>query len=112
VPDVVGDADPMTGYLIRVDHREVVSGGTSAVAPLWATLIALINQQLGHPLGYLNPMLYSGQIANSGALYDIISGNNGAYQARQGWDPCTGLGTPDGAKLMQVLAGQCGAMTS
>jgi kumamolisin len=112
VPDVAGDADPTTGYLIRVDHREVVFGGTSAVAPLWAALIALINQQLGHPVGYLNPLLYSGQIAKSTALHDITSGNNGAYQARQGWDPCTGLGTPNGAKLLQVLTGQSEAMIS
>jgi kumamolisin len=112
VPDVAGDADPTTGYLIRVDHREVVFGGTSAVAPLWAALVALINQQLGEPVGYLNPLLYSGQIANSGALHDITSGNNGAYQARRGWDPCTGLGTPDGAKLLQVLTGQGEAMIS
>jgi len=110
VPDVAGDADPTTGYLIRVDHREVVFGGTSVVAPLWAALIALINQQLGHPVGYLNPLLYSGQIANSGAFHNITSGNNGAYQARRGWDPCTGLGTPNGAKLLQVLTGQGGAM--
>jgi kumamolisin len=112
VPDVAGDADPTTGYLIRVDHREVVFGGTSAVAPLWTALIALINQQLGHPVGYLNPLLYSGQIANSGAFHNITSGNNGAYQAHQGWDPCTGLGTPNGAKLLQVLTGPGGRMIS
>ena len=112
VPDVAGDADPTTGYLIRVDHREVVFGGTSAVAPLWAALIALINQQLKHPIGYLNPLLYNGQIAKSGALHDITSGNNGAYQARRGWDPCTGLGTPDGTKLLQVLTGQSQATIS
>jgi kumamolisin len=112
VPDVAGDADPTTGYLIRVDHRDVVFGGTSAVAPLWAALIALINQQLTHPIGYLNPLLYNGQIAKSGVLHDITSGNNGAYQARRGWDPCTGLGTPDGTKLLQVLTGQSQTMIS
>jgi kumamolisin len=106
VPDVAGDADPVTGCLIRVDHRNVVVGGTSTVSPLWAALIALINQRLGHPLGYLNPLLYSSRIAGSGALRDVISGNNGAYQARQGWDPCTGLGTPNGAKLMEILMEQ------
>jgi kumamolisin len=112
VPDVAGDADPTTGYSIRVDRRQVVLGGTSAVAPLWASLIALINQHLGHPVGYLNPLLYSGQTIKSGALHDITSGNNGAYQARRGWDPCTGLGTPDGVKLMQLLTGQAGAISS
>jgi kumamolisin len=108
VPDVAGDADPATGYLIRVDRRQVIVGGTSAVAPLWAALITMINQRLGHPVGYLNPLLYRGQMASTGALHDIIDGNNGAYQARRGWDPCTGLGTPDGATLMQVLIGQSG----
>jgi kumamolisin len=106
VPDVAGDADPATGYLIRIDRRQVILGGTSAVAPLWAALIALINQRLGHSIGYLNPLLYSGQMANTGALHDITRGNNGAYQARRGWDPCTAWGTPDGAKLMQLLTGQ------
>jgi kumamolisin len=112
VPDVGGDADPATGYLIRVDRLQFILGGTSAVPPLWAALIALINQRLGHPVGYLNPLLYSGQIVKSGALHDITSGNNGAYQARPGWDPCTGWGTPDGVKLMQVLTGQGGRAIS
>jgi kumamolisin len=112
VPDVAGDADPATGYMIRVDQRQVILGGTSAVAPLWAALIALINQQVGHPVGYLNPLLYSEQIANSSALHDITTGNNGAYQARRGWDPCTGLGTPDGAKLLQLLTGHAGVTIS
>ena len=105
VPDVAGDADPETGYRIYVDRRQVVCGGTSAVAPLWAALIALINQKLGQPAGYLNPLLYGGQLVKSGALHDITTGNNGAYQARRGWDPCTGLGTPDGTKLMAALIG-------
>ena len=112
VPDVAGDADPATGYLIGIDRRQIVFGGTSAVAPLWAALIALINQRLGHPVGYLNPLLYRGQVANSGSTHDITTGNNGAYQARRGWDPCTGLGTPDGTKLMQVLTSQAEATVS
>jgi kumamolisin len=109
VPDVAGDADPATGYQIRVDGRQLVFGGTSAVAPLWAGLTALITQHLGHPVGYLNPLLYSSQLANAGAFHDITTGDNGAYQARQGWDPCTGVGSPDGAKLMQALTGPAGS---
>jgi kumamolisin len=105
VPDVAGDADPATGYRIYVGRQQAVFGGTGAVAPLWAALIALINQKLGHPAGYLNPLLYGGQLVKSGALHDITTGNNGAYQARRGWDPCTGLGTPDGTKLMAALIG-------
>jgi kumamolisin len=69
------------------------------VAPLWAALIALINQQKGKPVGYVNPSLY----ANPRALHDITSGNNGAYRAAPGWDPCTGLGSPNGAKLATAL---------
>jgi kumamolisin len=95
VPDVAGDADPATGYNVRVDGSDTVIGGTSAVAPLWAALIARLNQLAKKPLGLVNPMLY----ANPSLLRDITSGSNGAYSARAGWDPCTGLGSPDGAKL-------------
>jgi kumamolisin len=104
VPDVAGDADPATGYFVRVDGQEFVIGGTSAVAPLWAGLIALMNQKLGQPVGFLNPLLY-GSLAKAGCLRDITSGNNGAYSAKVGWDACTGLGTPNGAKLLQALGG-------
>ncbi len=105
VPDVAGDADPQTGYQVHVDGQDVVLGGTSAVAPLWAGLIALINQQRGKPLGYLNPLLYQNyaQLAQANALRDVTTGNNGGYAAGPGWDACTGLGTPDGAKLLTRL---------
>jgi len=104
VPDVAGDADPATGYLVRVDGQEFVIGGTSAVAPLWSGLIALMNQKLGHPVGFLNPLLY-GSIEGTGSFRDITSGNNGAYSAMQGWDACTGWGTPIGANLLHALGG-------
>jgi kumamolisin len=71
------------------------------VAPLWAGLIALINQKFGHPLGYLNPKLYP---IGEADFHDVTTGNNGAYSAGPGWDPCTGLGTPDGAKLLAALS--------
>jgi kumamolisin len=105
VPDVAGNADPETGYEVYVDGQQAVVGGTSAVAPLWAGLIALLNQRLGEPLGYLNPFLYQhyAQLAEQKALRDVTSGNNGAYAAGPGWDACTGLGTPDGAVLLQAL---------
>jgi kumamolisin len=102
VPDVSGDADPATGYQVLVDGKSFVIGGTSAVAPLWAGLIALLNQKLGHSVGYLNPFLYQ-KAAPAGAFRDVTSGNNGAYQARAGWDACTGLGSPNGAKLLAAL---------
>ena len=101
VPDVAGDAAPETGYEIQVDGQSEVVGGTSAVAPLWAGLIALLNQQLGKPLGFLNPLLYP--LVGTTAFHDITQGNNGAYSAGPGWDACTGLGSPDGTALLQAL---------
>jgi len=103
VPDVAGNADPATGYLVRIDGGSYIVGGTSAVAPLWAGLVALMNQRLGRPVGFLNPLLYGG-IGESGAFHDITVGNNGAYTAQAGWDACTGWGSPDGGKLLQALA--------
>ncbi len=102
VPDVAGDADPATGYSILVDGTQTVVGGTSAVAPLWAGLVALLNQHLGKPAGFLNPLLYT-KAAPAGAFHDITTGDNGAYHAGPGWDACTGLGSPDGVKLLQSL---------
>ncbi len=101
VPDVSGDASPETGYQIYVDGQSAVFGGTSAVAPLWAALVALLNQALSKPVGFLNTSLYTAQV--EAALHDITTGNNGAYSAGVGWDACTGLGSPDGAKLLSVL---------
>jgi kumamolisin len=99
---VAGDADPTTGYDTLVDGQSGVIGGTSAVAPLWAGLIALINQSVGKPAGLINPLLY--QSASTAADFnDITSGNNGAYSAGPGWDACSGLGSPIGAQVAVVL---------
>jgi kumamolisin len=103
VPDVAGNADPVTGYRVRVDGKNMVIGGTSAVAPLWAGLVARLNQALGSPVGFLNPAIY--QIGSS-VFRDITSGNNGYWSAGPGWDPCTGLGSPNGVALMNALMGQ------
>ena len=102
VPDVAGNADPLTGYEVLVDGESQVIGGTSAVAPLWAALIARCNQKLGAPLGDVHAALY--QIGET-ACRDITQGNNGAYQAGPGWDACTGLGSPNGQALLAALAG-------
>jgi kumamolisin len=103
VPDVSGDADPTTGYQIRVDGQNIVVGGTSAVAPLWAGLIALNNQQNGKNAGFIQPQIYAAKA--SSAFHDIVSGNNGAFSAGPGWDACTGLGSPIGSKIISVLGG-------
>jgi kumamolisin len=82
-----------------------VIGGTSAVSPLWAGLIALMNQSLeakSRPVGFLTPRLYD-LTAAARAFRDITAGNNGAYEANAGWDPCTGLGSPNGKALMKAL---------
>jgi kumamolisin len=99
VPDIAGDADPQTGYDVRIDGSETIIGGTSAVAPLWAGLIARINAAKGSPVGYINPQLYQ----HRAALHDITQGNNGEFAASPGWDACTGLGSPDGQKVAGVV---------
>jgi len=111
VPDVSGDADPATGYNILVDGENAVFGGTSAVAPLWAALVARINQQIGKPVGFLNPQIYAQAVEASG-FHDVTDGNNGAFSAGPGWDPCTGLGSPDGAQLLAALTGQPAAQAA
>ncbi|HDR9042551.1 TPA: S8/S53 family peptidase [Burkholderia vietnamiensis] len=100
VPDVAGDASPQTGYEVAVAGTPAVMGGTSAVAPLWAALIARINAASGTSAGWINPVLYK----HPDALRDITTGSNGTYAAAPGWDACTGLGSPDGAKLAALLA--------
>jgi kumamolisin len=106
VPDVSGDADPQTGYRVLVDGQQATFGGTSAVAPLWAGLVALLNERRGTPVGFLNPVLYG---SGDGALRDVTSGDNDlgdapAYTAGPGWDACTGLGSPDGTALSKLFA--------
>jgi kumamolisin len=104
VPDIAMSA---TNYFTRVDSAESASGGTSAVAPLMASLVALLCQAKGKKLGLLQPILY----APSGVAVfkDVTQGNNtivdGApgYNAGPGWDACTGLGIPDGTALLNLL---------
>jgi kumamolisin len=111
VPDVSGDADPDTGYKIQVDSQQIQEGGTSAVAPLWAGLIALINQKLKGRVGFINPQIYS-LAPDSGVFNDVTAGNNRVsykkfknvgYDAGKGWDACSGLGSVDGTKLSESL---------
>jgi kumamolisin len=101
VPDVAGDASPETGYKILVDGKAMVIGGTSAVAPLWAGLIAVANQQNGQPAGFLQLALYAAK--SKGAFHDTISGNNGSFSAAAGWDACTGLGSPIAPNVISAI---------
>jgi len=102
VPDVSGDADPNSGYNIRVDGQQTVVGGTSAVAPLWAGLVAVANQQLGAQAGFIQPAIYAAK-ATAG-FNDITQGDNPAFKAGPGWDACSGQGTPIASKLIPMLA--------
>jgi kumamolisin len=106
VPDVAGNADPATGYQVLIDGQRTVIGGTSAVAPLWAALVARFAQSLGKSFGLLQQQLYAGVQTGQPAtgMRDITSGSNGAYSAAPGWDACTGLGVPDGAALLASLS--------
>ncbi|MGH3269681.1 MAG: S53 family peptidase [Trebonia sp.] len=106
VPDVAGNADPVTGYLVVVDGKLQPIGGTSAVAPLWAGLIARLAQATGKKFGLLQPLIYGGVTAGAAAqgFNDIIQGNNGAYSAGPGWDATTGLGSPNGQALLTHLS--------
>jgi kumamolisin len=106
VPDVAGNADPVTGYLVVVDGKQQPIGGTSAVAPLWAGLIARLAQATGKKFGLLQPLIYGGVTAGAAAqgFNDITEGNNGAYSAGPGWDATTGLGSPNGQALLTHLS--------
>lgn len=106
VPDVAAVADPATGYNILVDGQRMVIGGTSAVAPLMAGLVALINESLGKQVGFIHTKLYA---AAGSVCRDITSGDNitvgttQGYKAGKGWDACSGNGVPDGLKLLDAL---------
>jgi kumamolisin len=105
VPDVAAAAAETNGYRIFLGGDEFVAGGTSAVAPLWGAFVALLNEQRGLSLGFINPRLY----ANQQLLKPITSGNNAdedshmGYSAANGWSACTGLGSPDGAAIVRAL---------
>jgi kumamolisin len=101
VPDVAANADSATGYNILVDGQWTVIGGTSAVAPLIAGLLALVNQKLKRNAGFIHPKIY---VTTAAVFKDITQGNNitakdGGYSAALGWDACTGLGVPLGSVL-------------
>jgi kumamolisin len=106
-PDVAGNAASQSAYKVRVDGINTNEWGTSAVAPLWAGLIALCTQALGKPIADLHSFIYQAGMQQT-AFNDITQGNNYSqgiqfYSAGAGWDPCTGLGTPNGQALLASL---------
>jgi len=112
VPDVSAAADPFTGLAIYFNGTWTMAGGTSASTPVWSGMMAIANQMAGHPLGFINPALY--RLAASSTytqdFRDITAGNNTnnsanvqGYSAVPGWDPVTGLGSPNAEKLIPDL---------
>ncbi|HEV8582706.1 MAG TPA: S53 family peptidase [Thermoanaerobaculia bacterium] len=102
-PDVAAKADILTGYDCVVTDLDLPMGGTSASAPMWAALVALINETLGRPVGLLTPLLYTDAFA--AALRDITESGGGTCAPTPGWDSCTGLGSPIGQELLAALRG-------
>ena len=111
VPDIAAIAgSPGYDTYLNKMPTEIPGGATSAAVPLWAALIALINEKLGTPVGYINPLLYK-SAKKTGIFNDITSGNNdldklNAYKAEHGWDACTGLGSPNGEELLKMFQGK------
>jgi subtilase family serine protease len=114
VPDIAGDADPLTGLAFYEAGIWALTGGTSASTPLWAALMAIADQMAGKGLGFINPTLYQLAASNRYAadFHDIIQGDNSihtqavnvpGYTATTGWDPITGLGSPDAENLLPDL---------
>lgn len=107
VPDVAINADPKSGYALYIQGQVMQIGGTGAAASVWAGLTAVLNQGLGHRLGFFNPLVYE-TLGPSEILRPVVYGHNGTgklsgFCAGPGWNPATGWGTPDGAKLLQAL---------
>ncbi len=105
LPDVAAAASETNGYRVVLNGQEIVTGGTSAAAPLWAAFIALLNAQRGEALGFVNPLLY----ANPQWLRAIVSGDNKMFGIgfsagpAPGWNACAGLGVPIGASIVAGL---------
>lgn len=100
VPDVAFNADPLTGFAVYIGNYNGSSGwmtvgGTSAGAPQWAALAALVNATRTEPVGAWHTALYAMAASNYSAFYrDITAGSNGAFNAISGYDFVTGLGRP------------------
>ena len=127
VPDIAGNASPYSGYYLFLygkstsellitsgqgaGHPYGSEGGTSAVAPLYAGLVALLNAALGRPVGYLNPTLYP--LMGTDAFRAVTVGTNAfngapGYTAGPGWNACTGLGSVNGKTLLERMKGMVG----
>ena len=113
LPDVCYDADPLTGFAVYMTDASILGGwtiigGTSAGAPQWAALMALVNSARKEPLDNLPDILYRLGDPKTRTLYfrDITSGSNGGYNAGVGYDEVTGLGSPLVASLIPILVSE------
>jgi kumamolisin len=104
IPDVAAVADPASSIDLVVGGERGPASGTSAAAPLWAALVARLNEAAGRPVGHLNPALYEAARRGRPVTHDVVRGSNGAYDARRGWDACTGLGVPNGREILRAIA--------
>jgi len=107
LPDVAAHASPKCGYRLFFNGIWTVLSGTGAAASLWAGLVARINEGLGRPIGFINPLLYT-RIGPAGFFREVVEGNNSVgsapgYNAGPGWNPCCGWGSPDGAHLLSAF---------
>ncbi len=102
VPDVAANAADASGYAIFFNGEWTKIGGTSLATPLWAALIVRMNQIFGYKLGFINELLY--QLEGTDVFHPITAGNNNLYTGGIPWNPCTGLGSPDGTKLLAAIA--------
>jgi kumamolisin len=118
VPDVAANSSPFSGYPITVGGAPGIGDGTSASAPLWAGLIAVLNAAIGASVGFMNPAIYR---LGSSYFQDIVGSpgpaDNGfagvaGYPAGAGWDACTGWGSIDGVKLLAGLKGLGGGLST
>ena len=101
IPDVAANAADASGYSIFMNDQWTKIGGTSLATPLWAALIARMNQNLGYQLGFINAELY--KLAGSSSFHPIVEGNNNLFTGATHWNPCTGLGTPNGKELQEAI---------
>lgn len=113
VPDVAAEADPNTGvYVVQAGGWWQV-GGTSLATPLWAAFSAVLESNLGTPIGeatFHNDLYNFGSPANIDTYFhDIVSGSNGGYTAVAGYDMVTGIGSPIVNELLPAFSGTVAA---
>jgi len=106
LPDVSANADPESGYRVYGFGAWHVGAGTSAAAPLWAGLLARINQMMGRPIGLFTPLLYRqvDALVRSGAIRPVRTLEGSDALLRKGWNRHTGLGVPSGVELAAAIA--------